>query len=337
MHEAWLIDDIWRLIADHLDHKDFAVLAQTCKALFPLAVSERWKTVTSFSGFLACLPPRHQSIALQPQDLERLDFYSSFVHNVILGPKYDDGSQPLRLPGQYNAVLEKQKREVRMRNAENTELIKKKKKVEERAKIKLEKKRARRRKRGLPEPEQAGKEQEAGGEMNLAELKTAIDEKNEEQEQVEKKMWGDLWAEIVKLRPQLQFLPNVRRIAIYSAACEYLTPLTGISGSYLQAIDLRILHGDEDEYVTKFLDELQDVSCLNYLMVRDGMDLIPKKVIARAPLKHLRIDPRITGSGWFDDNYYKTEPVPVGILNKTTLEHLTIGLTREWYAYPAPT
>ncbi|KAF2790147.1 hypothetical protein K505DRAFT_340687 [Melanomma pulvis-pyrius CBS 109.77] len=42
-----------------------------------------------------------------------------------------------------------------------------------------------------------------------------------------------------------------------------------------------------------FLEKLQDVSRLDYLFVRDGGNVVPAEVIQQAPLKHLRLDPRM--------------------------------------------
>jgi len=331
MHDAWLINDIWLLIADHLDPKDFGVLAQTCKALFPLASAERWKTLTSFSGFLACLPRRHQNIALRVEDLERMDFYSALVQKIVLGYK-GGNSNPLRIPAQYDAGLEKLKTQTKGTEAERAE---RKKKQEERARIKAEKKRDRRRKRGLPELDGVSKEQGTGSEtreMDLAELKVSLTDQDGERQEVEKKMWADLWAEIARLRPQSTFLPNLQKLIVYNGACDYLLPLTGISGSYMEVIDLRVLHGQSSapEKVNNFLYQLQDVSRLEYLFVRDGIDLIPQQVFARAPLTHLRLDPRVTSGGWFDENSFKEGSLPVEIFNKATLKKLTIGLSRDW-------
>jgi hypothetical protein len=346
MHDAWLIDDVWRLIADYLEDEDFGVLAQTCKALFPLASAERWKTITSFSCFLACLPSRHQTIPLQVQDLDRLNYYSTLVQKIILGDKGDD-SQPLRVPPRYDAALQKQKRELLIKRGGDEALAEKRKKQEERRRIKEEKKRNRRRKRGLPEPPEPDRVSKEPKEkqLDLGDLKLVMDKQhkdtgkqNEEPQPEDGKIWGELWAEIATLRSQLQFLPNLRRITIQSAACDYLVPLTGISGSYIENILIRDLQGQKSsECGTNFLYRLQDVLRLQYLFVRDGMDLVPKKVIARAPLRHLRLDPRISRGGFFASAEFKLEPVPVGILNKATLEHLSIGLSREWYVYlPLP-
>lgn len=328
MHEAWLIDDIWRLLASYLNDKDLAVLAQTCKALYPLASAEKWKTITSFSGLLACLPQRHQCDKLQAKDLERMDFYSAMVQAIELGSK--DDPHPLCVPSRYDAALEKQKREVTLRYGEMLDSVERKKRNEERKRMKMEKKKARARRRGTV-PQVIDEDRKTEESMDLSELKTTIDE--DDPDAPGRKMWADLWGEIAELRPQSLFLPNVRRITIYRATCDCLVPLVGISGSRLEKLYVRFIHGEKSEHLTgNFLYRLQDVSKLEYLFVRDSMDLIPRKVIAHAPLRQLRLDPRISRDCW-DDYSFKSKPVLVGILEKESIEHLTIGLSREWYVW----
>ncbi|KAF2114282.1 hypothetical protein BDV96DRAFT_577885 [Lophiotrema nucula] len=99
MHPAWLIDDIWRLLLEHLLPRDLAVLAQTCNALHDLATAALWHTVTDFKGLLQCLPKDYRHRSLQLEDLKRLDFYSAKIQ--VLSLEGESVSRPLRLPHPY--------------------------------------------------------------------------------------------------------------------------------------------------------------------------------------------------------------------------------------------
>ena len=150
-----------------------------------------------------------------------------------------------------------------------------------------------------------------------------------------RKSWEALWNEIARLRPASQFLPNLRMFRFNNAAEELLLPLVGIGGSNLNHIYIKIIHHRQPESIVyKFLDSLQETSKLEYLFVRDGEpDLIPTKLIEQAPLKHLRLDPRIhTNCLHGEDLKFKAFPLRTAILQKESLNQLTIGLTREWYS-----
>ncbi|KAF2729606.1 hypothetical protein EJ04DRAFT_515795 [Polyplosphaeria fusca] len=96
MHSAWLIDDIWHLLLEHLTKSDLAVLAQTCHSFYKLAIPEIWHTTTSFEPLLRLLPDDYRQRALRIQDLERLDFYSAHIR--LLHIEGSDVGQPLHLP-----------------------------------------------------------------------------------------------------------------------------------------------------------------------------------------------------------------------------------------------
>ena len=147
------------------------------------------------------------------------------------------------------------------------------------------------------------------------------------------KSWKEFWKEISTLRPTSEFLPNLRRLRISNVVEELLIPLIGISGSTLTQIYIKYIHNRQPESVVlKILDHLQDTPKLEYLFVRDGEpDLVPSKLIQQAPLKHLRLDPRIHAQR-HEDFQFKQFPLRCEILQKSTLENLTLGLTREWYA-----
>jgi hypothetical protein len=86
MHPSLQLDEIKRLIFKSLEPRDLARLARTCKAFFPIATDELWKTIHSFSPLLSCLPLdfqyRHRK--LQVEELQRYDFYVKKVQNLLL-------------------------------------------------------------------------------------------------------------------------------------------------------------------------------------------------------------------------------------------------------------
>lgn len=146
------------------------------------------------------------------------------------------------------------------------------------------------------------------------------------------KSWEELWKEVAKLRPTSEFLPNLRRLRISNTVEELLIPLIGVSGSNLTQIYIKYIHyAQHESVVLKVLDGLQHTPKLEYLFVRDGADLIPSKLIQQSPLKHLRLDPRISAQR-HQSLQFKRLPLRYDILEKDTLENLTLGLTREWYS-----
>ncbi|PMD16034.1 hypothetical protein NA56DRAFT_709119 [Hyaloscypha hepaticicola] len=140
------------------------------------------------------------------------------------------------------------------------------------------------------------------------------------------KPWREFWKEIAELRPHSRYLPNLRRLRINNVAEELLIPLVGITGANLVHLYIKYIHNPEPEsLVQKLLRELQDTPKLEYLMVRDGeQDLVPIKLIQQAPLKHLRLDPRISHG-------IKKYHIRPEIIDKSTLKHLSLGLSPEWY------
>lgn len=143
--------------------------------------------------------------------------------------------------------------------------------------------------------------------------------------------WKKLWTEIGKLQPTSDFLPNLRKLRISSVADELLIPLVGISGSNLTRVYIKYTENRKPEStVLQILDRLQHTPKLKYLFVRDGeIDLLPSRLIRQSPLDHLRLDPRIHDVP-HKGLTFKKFPLRYDILQKTTLEHLTLGLTREW-------
>lgn len=128
-------------------------------------------------------------------------------------------------------------------------------------------------------------------------------------------------------------MSNLRHLRINNVVEELLIPLIGISGSNLTQIYIKYIDNRQHESVIlRILDGLQDTAKLEYLFVRDGEpDLLPSKLIRQSALKHLRLDPRIHAHRHVNFQFNQF-PLRHDILQKSSLEHLTLGLTREWYA-----
>ncbi|KAH8662627.1 hypothetical protein BX600DRAFT_466691 [Xylariales sp. PMI_506] len=84
MDPAWEIPDIICSVLEHLAPRDLARLARTCRALNHWAIHELWQSLDSFVPFLSCLPRSYKTKPLSRADLERLDFYASRVHHLVL-------------------------------------------------------------------------------------------------------------------------------------------------------------------------------------------------------------------------------------------------------------
>ena len=145
------------------------------------------------------------------------------------------------------------------------------------------------------------------------------------------KTWEQLWSEIATIRPASSFLVNLKCVRVSCIAEELLIPLVGITGSNITQIYIKyITNPQKNSTVLRMLDQLQDTSKLEYLFVRDSEpDPVVLKVIQASPLKHLRLDPRVHG-GKHAGFHFKMIPLRLEILEKSTLEKLTIGLTRDW-------
>lgn len=70
---------------------------------------------------------------------------------------------------------------------------------------------------------------------------------------------------------------------------------------------------------------------MEHLFVRDGQNLIPTKMLEQAPLKHIRLDPRVSRE-WHSRMHSRSVAVRPEVLHKDSLEHLTIGLADIWYS-----
>jgi hypothetical protein len=137
----------------------------------------------------------------------------------------------------------------------------------------------------------------------------------------------ELWEEIAKLRLMSELLSNLRRLPISNVAERLLVPLIGISGSNLTQIHIQFIENRQTQSFTlKALDGIQYTPKLESLFVRDNVAHLVD-LIRQSPLKHLRLDPRIR----CHKPQYNQSPLPHEILRKSTLENLTLGLTRDWY------
>jgi hypothetical protein len=148
------------------------------------------------------------------------------------------------------------------------------------------------------------------------------------------KSWNDIWAEIAQIRPSTaEFLPNVESIRVENSFEDVLIPLIGISGKNLQQLYIKYIHHAQPVSVVRaILDGIRDAPRLEYLFVRDGApELVPTRLIQSAPLNHLRLTPRISMTPRYGEADYKKYAIRVEILEKASLEHLTLGLTRDWY------
>lgn len=158
-----------------------------------------------------------------------------------------------------------------------------------------------------------------------------LDNKSTLQDSRDVKTWQELWEEIAVLRPQAQFLPNLRSLRLSSTAEALLIPLINISGASLEKVYIKYIHGAKNNVVRHVLNGFQDTPNLEYLFVRDGTDIVNQELIAQSPLKQLRLDPRVYEPGRHSETLFKTGPLRYDILQKASLEHLTIGLTDRWY------
>ncbi|KIM99227.1 hypothetical protein OIDMADRAFT_56385 [Oidiodendron maius Zn] len=141
------------------------------------------------------------------------------------------------------------------------------------------------------------------------------------------KKWEELWEEIAKLRPISELLSNLRRLRISNVEERLLVPLIGISGSNLTQIHIDFIRSRQTQSVVlKVLDGIKYTPKLESLFVRDQRAHL-LDLIRPAPLKHLRLDPRIRCY----EPQYNQSPLPHEILQKSALQTLTLRLTREWY------
>ncbi|KAK9416899.1 putative F-box domain-containing protein [Seiridium unicorne] len=155
--------------------------------------------------------------------------------------------------------------------------------------------------------------------------------KKKDIEKTYKKSWEELWEEIAEVRPPSELFCNLRRLRINKVFERLLIPLIGISGLHLTKIYIKYFEDRQwDSVVRRVLSGFQDTPNLEYIFVRDGeVGYLPRKLIQQSPLKHVRLDPKAYPGG---DLPARLEDVPVrfDVLQKSTLEHLTIGLKSDW-------
>ncbi|KAK6083135.1 hypothetical protein SCUP234_03963 [Seiridium cupressi] len=116
-------------------------------------------------------------------------------------------------------------------------------------------------------------------------------------EKTYKKSWEELWEEIAEVRPPSELFCNLRRLRINKIFERLLIPLIGILGLHLTKI-----------YIKYFEDRQWD---------------------SVSHLKHVRLDPKAYPGGDLPARL-ENFPVRFDVLQKSTLEHLTIGLKSDW-------
>lgn len=86
-----------------------------------------------------------------------------------------------------------------------------------------------------------------------------------------KTTWGELWEEILKLRPILELLSNLRRLRISNVEERLLVPLIGLSGSNLTQIHIQLIETRRIPRVTlEILDGVHYTPKLESLFVRNN-------------------------------------------------------------------
>ncbi|KAK9780915.1 putative F-box domain-containing protein [Seiridium cardinale] len=148
---------------------------------------------------------------------------------------------------------------------------------------------------------------------------------------IKKKSWDELWEEIAEVRPPSELFCNLRLLRINKVFERLLLPLIGISGLRLTKIDIEYFEGiQKDSVVGRVLSGFQDTPNLEDIFVLGGgVGNLPRKLIQQSPLKHLRLDPRGYPGGVHPARL-ENVPVLFDVLQKSTLEHLTIGLKSDW-------
>jgi hypothetical protein len=160
-----------------------------------------------------------------------------------------------------------------------------------------------------------------------------LQQKAEPRTQLNDEPWDDLWAQKrATHRPGSPFfLPNLRHIYANHVQEAALIPLIRVSGARLNRIEIKYLQWRrKDRVIKRILHSMQTHSALQYLYIRDGdSELIPRSVFLSAPLKQLRLPPKL----YFDYTgaSYGSRSLRADVLKIPTLENLTIPLTPDWY------
>jgi hypothetical protein len=93
MHPAWNFAKIRLLIFKQLEPTDLARLARTSQAFFDFAIARLWNTLTSVRPLFVW-----KNGELVPIDLQRINRYAPFVHNVCLE---SDQHSPISIPSEF--------------------------------------------------------------------------------------------------------------------------------------------------------------------------------------------------------------------------------------------
>jgi hypothetical protein len=148
-----------------------------------------------------------------------------------------------------------------------------------------------------------------------------------------KKTWEVLWQDVAAQRSNnYGFLPNLRHLRINNVAEELLAPLVGISGLRLERLHIMYMdHSTAFPNMLNMLERFQDTPKLEDLLVQDGDDGgLPLKVVQQSPLKTLQMDPR-AHAAYYNSPLPKQYALRAEIFRKSTLQHLNMGLARDWY------
>jgi len=147
------------------------------------------------------------------------------------------------------------------------------------------------------------------------------------------RLWGRAWENIASARPQARFLPNLRSLRVNHADGDLLLPLVGISGKHLKKVWIKYLaFGRKGSgNIKEVLSNLQDYSKLEDVFVRNGGHTynVPTRLVLEAPLKRLAVPSTIFPHRKAKDAS-DTYPIRQEILEKSSLENITVSLNREW-------
>ena len=82
MHSMWHIAEIQLFVLEHLDGRDLACVAQTCRTLFHPATDILWRKIGSYVPLLKCLPRHYRYDPLKTEDLHRFDMYAFKIREL---------------------------------------------------------------------------------------------------------------------------------------------------------------------------------------------------------------------------------------------------------------
>lgn len=145
-----------------------------------------------------------------------------------------------------------------------------------------------------------------------------------------KKSWRELWEEIAEVRPASKLFCNLCYLRVNRVVEELLIPLVGISGLHLTKIYIKTVEARQEESVIwRILDGFHSTPNLEYLFVRNGQTgIVPRKLVQQAPLKHIRFEGQVYIPAL--SSRRGETPILYDVLQKSTLENLTISLAGNW-------